>query len=395
MKTMRAWGLSLVAGVLLAACGGSEDVPGSGSPSGAPTTKGSFAAVVVFGDSVSDAGTYTPATSATGNNQPPFIGGKFTTNSATSLVWAERVAQAMGIVMTPAQMGFAGQSVDCPAAANPALANSCTDYAQGGAMVTDPNGINHDQGALTVPIQAQIEKHLTRFGSFKDSDLVFVEAGLNDVFTQIAVFAGKAGQIKANFDAGKITADQESALLFQAQSDAQLAMKQAAQELAGYIRDRILAKGARYVAVTNAVDLSLSPEGAGLPPELKPVLTGLSDIFNLWLRDGLTGQPVQIIDLASMWKTTVTGKTSPTGIVFADTATPACDKAKITAITGGQITSGTSLFCNVTPGAPYNALAAGADPDTWFFADLTHPTRGGHKALGDFVLQQLSAYGWL
>lgn len=395
MKTMRAWGLSLVAGVLLAACGGSEDVPGSGSPSGAPTTKGSFAAVVVFGDSVSDAGTYTPATSATGNGQPPFIGGKFTTNSSTSLVWVERVAGALGIVLTPARVGFAGQWVDCPAAANPALANSCTDYAQGGAMVTDPNGINHDQGALTVPIVTQIDNHLARFGSFKDTDLVFVEAGLNDVFTQIAIFAGKAGQIQANAQAGKITADQANALLFQAQSEAQGAMKQAAQELVGYIRDRILAKGARYVAVTNAVDLSLSPEGAELPPQLKPVLTGLSDIFNLWLRDGLTGQPVQIVDIASMWKTTVTGKTSPTGIVFADTATPACDKAKIAAITQNRITSGTSLFCNVTPGVPYNALAAGADPDTWFYADGNHPTRGGHKALGDAVLQQLQAYGWL
>ncbi|MGE5115393.1 MAG: SGNH/GDSL hydrolase family protein [Betaproteobacteria bacterium] len=395
MKTMRAWGLSLVAGVLLAACGGSEDVPGSGSPSGAPTTKGSFAAVVVFGDSVSDAGTYTPATSATGNGQPPFIGGKFTTNSSTSLVWVERVAGALGIVLTPARVGFAGQWVDCPAAANPALANSCTDYAQGGAMVTDPNGINHDQGALTVPIVTQIDNHLARFGSFKDTDLVFVEAGLNDAFTQIAIFAGKAGQIKADAQAGKITADQANALLFQAQSEAQGAMKQAAQELAGYIRDRILAKGARYVAVTNAVDLSLSPEGAELPPQLKPVLTGLSDIFNLWLRDGLTGQPVQIVDIASMWKTTVTGKTSPTGIVFADTATPACDKAKIAAITQNRITSGTSLFCNVTPGVPYNALAAGADPDTWFYADGNHPTRGGHKALGDAVLQQLQAYGWL
>ncbi|HSN34467.1 MAG TPA: SGNH/GDSL hydrolase family protein [Ideonella sp.] len=393
MKTMRAWGLSLVAGLLLAACGGSEDVPGSGSPSGAPTTKGSFAAVVVFGDSVSDAGTYAPAT-----GQPP-IGGRFTTNTdapATTKVWVENLATALGLGLTPAVVGFAGQSVACPAAATgPAAAATCTDYAQGGAMVTDPNGIGHDGGALTVPIVTQIDNHLARFGSFKDTDLVFVEAGLNDVFTQIAIFAGKAGQIQANAQAGKITADQANALLFQAQSEAQGAMKQAAQELAGYIRDRILAKGARYVAVMNAVDLSLSPEGAGLPAALKPVLTGLSDIFNLWLRDGLTGQPVQIVDIASMWKTTVTGKTSPTGIVFADTATPACDKAKITAITGGQITSGTSLFCNVTPGVPYNALAAGADPDTWFYADGNHPTRGGHKALGDAVLQQLQAYGWL
>ena len=47
---------------------------------------------------------------------------------------------------------------------------------------------------------------------------------------------------------------------------------------------------------------------------------------------------------------------------------------------GGAVTDGTSLFCNATPGVPYNGLRAGADVDTWLFADSVHPTTGGHKA---------------
>lgn len=395
MKQIRRWGWAIVASLLMAACGGSEEVPGSGSPSGAPATPGSFSAVVSFGTSVSDVGTYTPATSITGDGQPPFIGGKFTTNSVAGTVWVENVAAALGLAVTPAEVGFNGQSVKCPAAANPAFATTCTGYGQGGARVTDPNGINHNPdgtGALTVPIKTQIANHLARFGSFRDSDLVFVEAGLNDVFVQIATFGASAAQISADAAAGRITDGQAGALLFQAQTEAQLAMKQAAQELTGYVRDEILAKGGRYVAVMTAVDLSITPEGEALPDSLRPVLTGLSDIFNLWLRDGLTGQPVQIIDLKGFFAETIA---DPASRGFVNVGGRACDPAVISAITHGAVTSGTSLFCNATPGVPYNGLAAGADADTWFFADGNHPTTGGHKALGDVVLQQLRAYGWL
>ena len=51
MKMMRGLGLSLLTAALLAACGGGDPyVPGSGSTTGAPTAKGSFKAVVSFGE---------------------------------------------------------------------------------------------------------------------------------------------------------------------------------------------------------------------------------------------------------------------------------------------------------------------------------------------------------
>src|SRR6476660_7010998 len=108
MKPIRHWGWALAASLLIAACGGSDEVPGRGSPAGAPTEKGSFAAVVSFGTSVSDVGTYTPATSATGDGRPPFIGGKFTTNGPGATVWVENVAAALGLAVTPAEVGFNG-----------------------------------------------------------------------------------------------------------------------------------------------------------------------------------------------------------------------------------------------------------------------------------------------
>jgi outer membrane lipase/esterase len=89
MTSRRQWHLSVISAiagaVLLAACGGSNspavDTPTGSGPAGAPTTLGKFTRVVSFGDSLSDLGTYAPATSLAGNGTPPFFGGRFTTNA--------------------------------------------------------------------------------------------------------------------------------------------------------------------------------------------------------------------------------------------------------------------------------------------------------------------------
>ena len=386
--------LALIAALLLAACGGGDpDVPGSGSPSGAPTTKGSFAAVVSFGDSISDAGSYAPATSLAGNGSAPYFGGKFTTNNgAAGTVWVENLAASLGLVVTPAEVGFGGSSVKCPAAAVPALAGTCTAYGQGGSRVTDPNGIGKSSGALTVPVVTQIANHLARFGSFKASDLIVLFAGNNDILIQFSAFSTTASQVQADAAAGRLTADQANAALFNAQTAAQAAMKQAALELAALVRDRILANGGRYVAVLLLNDIVDTPFGQSLPASVRPVLTDLSRTFNLWLADGLAGQPVRIVDTFALSKEVYA---NPARYGFVNNTAPACDPARISALTGGRETGGSSLFCNATPGAPYNTLRAGADATTWEFADSLHPTTGGHKVISDSVAALLRSFGWI
>ena len=277
MKSFRSFVPWVLAAALLSACGGSDPyVPGNGSPAGAPTTKGSFTAVVSFGDSLSDVGTYAPATSLAGNGTPPFFGGKFTTNETSNgqpdanplgKVWVELVAASLGIVVTPAEVGFGASSVQCPAAANPAFASTCTAYGEGGSRVTDPNGIGHSSGALTVPVVTQIANHLARFGSFKSSDLVFVYAGSNDVFTQFGIFAATAAQVQADAAAGLVTPDQANVALFNAQQTAEAAMKTAALELVNDITGQILAKGGTYVAVMTLSDIADTPFGNSLPAD--------------------------------------------------------------------------------------------------------------------------------
>lgn len=393
MKRIVVWGSALGFAAFLAACGGGEGtVAGSGTPTGAPTTKGTFTALVSFGDSLSDIGAYAPATSLTGNGAPPYFGGKFTTNSATGTVWVENLAKTMGVIVTPAEVGFGPSSVKCPAAANPALAATCTGYSQGGSRVTDPNGIGRAGGALTVPMKTQIANHLARFGSFKASDLILLYGGNNDVFTQFGAFTTAAAKVQADAAAGKLTADQANAALFAAQQLAQEEMKKAALELATYVKDDILAKGGKYVAVMTLSDIADTPFGNSLPASVRPVLTDLSLVFNLWLREGLTGQAVQLIDTYPIFKD---GYTNPAKYGIVNNTVPACDATKIAAITGGKVTDGSSLFCNTTAGAPYNGLRTGADVNTWQFADGVHPTAGGHKIISDAFTTQLKAFGWL
>ena len=391
MNTPRSIPACILSAWLLVACGGHSDPP-------------SFTAVVSFGDSLSDVGTYAPATSLSGTGAPPFFGGKFTTNetgdgtpdkNALGKVWVENLASSLGINVTPAEVGFNGVSTKCPAAALPALATSCTAYGQGGARVTDPHGIGHNAdgtGALTVPVVTQIANHLARFSTFKRSDLILVYAGNNDVFIQLDVFAATAAQIQAQLAAGTLTAAQAGAQLVAAQQTAEGIVKTAAQDLVGDIRGQILAKGGIYVTVINLGDIGDTPFGLSLPAPIRAVVTDLVQVFNAELGAGLAGQPVRMIDSFALFKAV---SADPASHGFVNNTVPACDPAKISAITGGAVTDGSSLFCNATPGAPYNTLRAGADSTTWQFADDVHPTTGGHKVISDTFTAQLKSFGWI
>jgi outer membrane lipase/esterase len=407
MISRRRWHLSALAAaaLLVAACGGGD-------------TDGPLAKrVVAFGDSLSDIGAYTPATQIPlGQNPgvPPFFGGKFTTNShtgytatnntSTANVWIEWIAARLGVPLTPALVGF-GPAINpvtgqpgrraCPAAAtSPSLAGSCTGYAQGGSRVTNPAGIGNPNGngingaspaPMTVPMVTQVADHLTAFGSFRSDDIVFVFGGNNDVFVQFGAVAQS----------------------LQTPADAVAAVTLAATELATLVRDEILANGAKRVAVLTLPDSSATPFGASLPDDAsRGLLSQLSAAFNTALLEGLDGSSAKIIDARAL---NAAVQASPTTYGLTNITTPACNAQIISAITGGAVNDGSSLFCNAAPaelftapapagpGLPnsLNGLTPGASASTYLFADGVHPTTGGHKILADQVWQKLKDFGWV
>ena len=252
-----------------------------------------------------------------------------------------------------------------------------------------------------MPVKTQIARHLAKpavAGKFKDSDLIFVWAGGNEMFVHYEAFAA---QVVTIVRTPGLSQDQIRGLILNAQLEAMGKMKAAALELAGYVKSEILGKGGRYVAVINLPDGANSPYGtsfatnpqtAPLAPILLPVLSATMENFNFWLREGLTDQPVMLIDFWALYKDM---RASPLKYGFTNVTDPTCNFAIQDAVLGRVLTGARALFCNVTTGTPLDMKPPGADPATWMFADDSHPSAGGHAKIAQEFIKQMRAQGWI
>lgn len=176
--------LALLTAAVLTACGG-----GNGPKAGDQTLKTKYSALVTFGDSLSDVGTYAVGTVAKLGGGTFTINGDFTSKDPvlTGKNWTVLVAAQLGLPKPcPAQTGLDGDAAtgfSVPVVYN----SSCLNYAQGGSRVTNPIGKGHKAtgatvGATTVPVVTQIANHLKIVGGkFKGDELVTIMAGGNDV----------------------------------------------------------------------------------------------------------------------------------------------------------------------------------------------------------------------
>lgn len=192
---------------------------------------GQFDKVVVFGDSLSDAGNISLATAP--QIQPPL---RFTTNPG--ITSAEIVAANLGLPITPSLLGG-------------------TDYAFGGA------GLNNNVTAGPIPtLPQQLQMYLASTGGKADSRALYqVWGGANDIFfltgtsTDPNVLA--AGTVAA--------ATTEVKLLGQLQ-----------------------ASGAKYVVVYNLPDIGKTPESIAGGPAAEAGGTQLALAFNGVLNAGIS-----------------------------------------------------------------------------------------------------------
>ncbi|KWR91920.1 SGNH/GDSL hydrolase family protein [Cupriavidus sp. IDO] len=331
-------GLLCVAVTLFAACGGSGD-------DGKPATKPPLSfQVVSFGDSISDVGTYAPVAQVVG-------GGRFTTNPGQ--VWAQDVANFFGGTLTAAQTGGYGVSVQNHA--------DGLGYAQGGARVTDPNGISfkpNGLGALTVPIVTQLQNHLSAHGNFSDGQLVLVQGGGSDILIHAeAVVAGS-----------------------EAPADANQAVTVAAQQLAA-ITAKILASGAKHIVVSNVGNIAMSPRGVN-NAALGTVLTGLTSTFNSALMNALQAMGIQnqVISVDQFaFINDVLANFKAKGFLVSNTGT-GCNLQLLS-----KEIEVSSLFCS-----PKTYTVPDAD-QTYMFADEVHPTTHLHALFATLVEQAVQA----
>ncbi|WP_175665429.1 SGNH/GDSL hydrolase family protein [Burkholderia ambifaria] len=346
---------------LLAACGGGDDNNNSASntpPSGVKMQ------IVSFGDSLSDAGTYSQI-------KLGFGGGRFTTNPGQ--VWTQNVAQYYGDTLQPANQGGFGI---------PLQATGGLGYAQGGSRVTLQPGIGHADAsvpnadyaqATTTPIADQVKQYLTQHGSFNSGQIVLVNGGANDIFYQAQV-----AQAQGNTPAAQLAAAQAIGL--------------AAQQLGGLVQ-QIVAAGATHVFVSNVPDIGGTP--LALQGGTQAVFTQLSGLFNQTLAGTLAALKVDKTKYALLdtftWQDGVAANYQANGFAVSNTDTGCNLKAMVAAATQFGVANatafGSSLFCS-----PQTYTVANAD-QTYMFADLVHPTTRLHLLFSQFVEKQIAASG--
>lgn len=348
----------LVMTMLLAACG--DDAATTPPLTGA--AKG-YNQLVVFGDSLTDGGTYNPTTAdADPSNDVP-VGLPFTTKPGDT--WAGYVAYYLGLPLTPNQqvnfgiVGNGGQVFELGG----------LNYAEGGARILQDaaNGgvvTRTIPGLGDVPVQmatsrsiaTQVTDYLAENGNaFNSGQLVLIQGGVNDFLAFLDTVAAQPSRA----------------------ADAPTVINGTATAMASQIQ-RLRAAGATSVVYANLPDLGAMPRFRGTT--LAGLATTLSSNYNASVATALRDSGVTVFDTASLFAQAIA---SPASFGFVNVTYPACTSYS----TPGDPATLSALLCS------HNTLVAPAADQTYLFADGLHPTARGHQILAGQVLQEiLSSY---
>ena len=342
-----------------------------------------FSETYFFGDSLSDSGAFK-------GNPDAKLDGKFTTSP--SKIWAERLADFFAT-------GAVANNPDNPGNTSA----SGTDYAQGGAQVSNPFGIGQTpspQGAA--PIREQVNYYLNGRNRADRNALYSLWGGGNDLFFNLGLIGAGLppdaavgnvvtsanellGEAERLADAGARyilvpnlpNIGEIPAMLLDAvfragdgnpaQGDALLAAA------------TVLAMGGADMATVRANALAAAEAALGmaagsLTPYYQQNLvlgTGLSTTFNAALLAGANASKANIIglDIFSFFNEVMA---APGGYGLVN-------------VTGTACTTSLSLQC--TP----DTLVDPRAPGLFFYADPVHPSNAGHRLIGDYAISVITA----
>jgi outer membrane lipase/esterase len=379
MKKFHVLTTALAAAALLAGCGGNE--AGDQSP------RVAFTQMVNFGDSLSDVGSYDVGVVKVQG------GGHYSINGqgATGLLyinWTEFLAATLKLSqpcaaetgLTPVAPFVPTLGDETPTFHDASTGGTCLDYAQGGALVTasvgpgnaallvptDPSTYSNAIGQLTVPVVTQINNYLNNNGgTFNDKQIVTVFAGGNDVFINLA----------------EVGAGQETP------TAAVTAMGTAGAQLAAYVNQMIIAKGATHVVVVNLPDVSITPLGNGQTADVQGLIKTMSTTFNTQLQAGLTASSSLLVVDAFSASEDQAANMAQYGLT--NVTTPACD---LTVVASSLLCTKATLIAAVAPAA---SAAPATAANTYEYADTVHPTPYGYRLLSELVGEQMAIKGWL
>lgn len=321
--------------------------------------------VTVFGDSLSDVGTYGPATGDTANP------GRFTVNPEP--IWVQGVAGYYGLAVSPDR----ALTMDRTASSGATTADGTArviggnGYAEGGARVSrlpSQSGVGNNR--LVAPVKAQLERYLADHHDFGADALVLIDGGTNDVYAQFSALC--YGTDDNGVGAGKTTL---------AMAGAEIA--RAADDLVAAVR-AVKERGAGVVLVAGAFDWTVTPFGlryvtadrlaTDCPGAVAPEqVAQWTAAFNRAVEDGVSGMPgVVYFDLDR--------------VVGAVIANPASYGIRNVTDTGCSNTKPTSsaVFCTAA------TLAAPDAGEAYLWSDSFHPSPRLHRVLAERALAELA-----
>ncbi|MGF1644346.1 MAG: autotransporter domain-containing protein [Thiotrichales bacterium] len=353
-----------------------------------PGYSAEFAQSYFFGDSLTDAGSF---------------GQRFTVNPGQ--VWAQELAALLGT--SGGAFGLFN-----PAAVPGTLVQPLggTNYAQGGARVTEFPGVPPESLPGAIPLKNQVDTFLGVTPAANPNALYAVWGGANDVFFQ----AGLAG-------AGAITS-----------AEAQTNIRTAAAALVQQI-GRLQASGARYVLMPNLPDIGKTPAvilqgiasaGAALGAPATTIQQA-QGAATLALRQetttaaqqtaaqqaavaaaaGVLGVPASVIQgaadqvrtgfsgLANLYNLALNGAIAQSGLSVIPVNVTGLFNEVIANPAAFGITNVTAPACNTASAITCNAAVAGQldTAQAYLFADGVHPTPEVHAILARAMLAQLNA----
>lgn len=367
----------------LAACGGSDGRP-------------KISKVYVMGDSLADVGTF---------------GLKFTVQDASNTkgfpIWTQLVASSFGVDGS-AQCNFYAFTGTTFAANSQA---GCTNYAIGGGRIRVKDADGGNANPLTVGTQMAAK---AASGAYTGTDLVLIDGGGNDSADLVAAYLGAGSQAGMAAYQAFLLQQLDSATIASLISAANGAngpamaaaayMKKLADTFHGQIKANVLDKGANYVAVLNAPDITLTPRfkmvlagvaaqgGAGGPAQAEALAYAIRQwigTFNAQLKANIGSD--SRVALVDFYADLTDQATHPAKYGLTDVANPVCP---VDAVSGPDgLPSYTFKNCTST------ALdAAGKTPGWWktyAFSDGFHPTPKGHELMAASVARAIAQAGWL
>lgn len=345
--------------------------------------------VKVFGDSLSDSGTF---------------GLKFTVQGAaptgvgSSDIWVDLVAKSLQSARLCPHFVSAGQTFT--------TRRECTNFAVGGGRISSVT-LTGSTDPRAVPLQLQTAAQV--HDGYTASDVLLVVGGGNDAADLAGAWLGATtpagAQAFQSLLASVLGAEATNTLLAggsQGQVVAGMSyMENLAGKLADAIRVHAIDKGATKVLVMNMPDIALTPRfGAVLAgvaaqsnaqqaAQVKGVIQTWVNSFNSALASRFTGNTkVAVLDYNTVFRAQVA---APASFGFTDGVNTACPAV-------GKDSSGLPTYnFPACTAAALSAMAGKPSTDWWttyMFSDGFHPTPRAHAEAAKEALNVLTSRGW-